>query len=621
MYSANRLVLFLFVSATAFANAVQAMGCPSAKISDVMNNPIVASAMDTAWSNSKEGTAEEHIEGFNIYQCYNPLAVDGNIHTTQIDWGDGSATSITYPSNRESSACRLVGNFHTHPGVGTSDPRSNDPYESDRPSPNDLATKLPGIIRYGLGPIAGEGKTTDITFGPEVSRTLTWLCDDGIVVGAAELDTSTVDSSAGSNAGSALALQPRPVSYNDPHLITHDGVAYSFQAIGEFILAQSELGNFVVQARQQQIGPESSQVAVNTGFAFKVGDDEVVVAFNTSNDLQVFVNSKVVSQQGEIALPDGGQLSIVSNTINVNWLDGSKAVVDVRPGFLNLSLLVADVHKGRLSGLLGNFDDNNANDMRNNLGVDISLTPQADQLYGDFTNGWRVTDKNSLFVYFGNENSDFFTNRLFPGRRFTVNDLSASARSSATNICTNAGISDTRLLKNCIIDVGATNNIEFAESIMQVQTDLADQLATVVDLQVQGRLEIPDVSCIEQSLVDVDGANVPNVSGIYIGTLTNPDLNRNWDAKIEFEQCGAGVNGLFSLSSTDELSFSRRFEGKWRSGQLELRFAFPYSYTLNVGQTACVDMIAQLMGDENNLRGNWSSSNCVSGGYISVARE
>ena len=605
-----------------FANSVRAIECPSARISDVLSNPIVASAMDTAWSNSKEGTPEEHIEGFNIYQCYNPLAVDGNIHTTQIDWGDGNATSITYPLSRESSACRLVGNFHTHPGVGTSHPRSNDPYESDRPSPNDLATGLPGILRYGLGPIAGENKTFDITFGPEVNRTLTWTCNGDVVVGPGDsdgpIDSGTID---GGDTGGTGALGMMPVSFGDPHLITLDGVAYSLQAIGEFILAQSELGNFSVQARQSQTGPLGSQVSVNSGFAFQVGTDEVAVMFNASNDLQVFVNKEEQSEQANIVLPDGGQLSIAPDIINVTWQDGSKASMSVHASFLNLSLLVADVHKGRLAGLLGNFDGDISNDMRTNLGVDISMNPQADQLYGIFTNGWRVNDDNSLFVYLDNQDTAFFTNRLFPGRRISVDDLSASAHASATTSCRNAGVSDAILLNNCIVDVGVTNNVEFAQSMMQVQSHLSDNMTNIVELDVEGRLEIPGGTCSEPAFVDADGSPVPDVGGVFVGTLTNPDLKVNWDTRIEFEQCGAGVNGLLSLRSSSELSFNRRLNGQWRAGQLGLNLAFPYSFTLDVGQAACVDMVAQLTGDENQLQGNWSSSNCVSGGTISVVRE
>jgi len=49
--------------------------------------------------------------------------------------------------------------------------------------------------------------------------------------------------------------------------------------------------------------------------------------------------------------------------------------------------------------LLGDYDGDNTNDIRTNLGEELSNKPQADQLYGSFTDGWRVTDDTSLFVY------------------------------------------------------------------------------------------------------------------------------------------------------------------------------------------------------------------------------
>jgi len=210
---------------------------------------------------------------------------------------------------------------------------------------------------------------------------------------------------------------------------------------------------------------------------------------------------------------------------------------------------------------------------------------------------------------------------LRPGRHFTVADLSASARSSATTICNNAGVTNTLLLNNCILDVGMTGNIEFAQATMQVQNELIDSAVNVVELAVGGRLEIPETSCEDPSQLDADDSPVPDVNGAFSGTLSNPDLAKNWDARLDIKQCGPAVNGLLSLSSADGLSFKRRFEGEWRAGQLRLSFAFPYSHTLDVGQSACVGMAAQLTINANVMVGNWTSTNCESGGVISVVQE
>jgi len=689
--------LFLVVASSAFSASVQAMGCPSASMNEVRNNETVATAMDTAWSNSKEGTEQEHIEGFNIYQCYYPLAVDGDVFRTELDWGIGRATSITYPSNRADSTCRLVGNFHTHPGVGANDPNKNDPYASDRLSPSEEKSLVPGVIRFGLGPISGAGKTSDIVYGPAVNPGLTWTCDsiaattsgtgtgtgaatgnndggptgdDGMAMttngGTTGAGTTTgADStgssgntggqsdggstSAGNTGGSAVALA-QPVSYADPHIITLDGVAYSFQAVGEFVLAQSELDNFVVQVRQTQTEKLSSQVSINTGFAFKVGSNKISIAFNASDDLQIFVNNEERVQQGTLALPGGGQLVVAANDIQVSWPDGSLAIVHLYSNFLNLSLFVADVHKGRLSGLLGNFDGVTANDMRTSLGADISLSPQANQLYGVFAQGWRVRDDNSLFVYFAGQDAATFANRLFPGRLSSAADLSVAEQTTASQFCDNAGITVPVLRRNCIDDVGSTQNTAFAEAIVQVQNDLAGREANLVELTVRGKLTIPELSCSNQALVDVDGSPVPDISGKFIGDLGNrpadaaaadletlgallgddfdPVRGILGDMTIEFKQCGPNVYGLYNyvlplspLLGLNGGEYERRFEGVWRSGTLFLNFAYPHLIPAENEAEACLNMAAQLRGNAISLRGDWTSSNCTHGGDIIVGRE
>jgi len=471
--------------------------------------------------------------------------------------------------------------------------------------------------------------------------------------GASSEGVDESGSTVGSNTDGAAGSLVKPVSYADPHLITLDGLTYSLHAVGEFVLAQSELGNFIVQARQRQTGQSNasvglllspqvnSNVSVNSGFAFKVGNDVVAVAFNASDDLQVFVNKEDRTQQGDITLPDGGQLNVATDTITINWQDGSKAVIYIYSSFLNLSLFVADVHKGKLSGLLGNYDGDTNNDMRTSLGVDISTTPQTDQFYGSFTEGWRVTDETSLFVYSGNETTASFTDRLLPGLRFTAEELNASDRATAIVICDNAGVTDVRLRDHCILDVGATDDVEFADAIMQVQNDLGDRAASIVELELTGQLEIPDFTCSNQLLVDANGLPVSDVSGVFNGTLTNPTLPIGtvtdptlldgtlgdvgllgtviWDTRLEFEQCGSRVNGLLNLSSAGLTSYRRRFEGVWREGQLMLNFGLPSS--IADGQVPCTDMAAQLTGNANMLQGNWTSTNCTAGGEISVVGE
>jgi hypothetical protein len=51
-------------------------------------------------------------------------------------------------------------------------------------------------------------------------------------------------------------------SYGDPHLSSFDGATYSFQTVGEFVLAKSD-GDFEIQTRQQAVSEDFSLNTIN----------------------------------------------------------------------------------------------------------------------------------------------------------------------------------------------------------------------------------------------------------------------------------------------------------------------------------------------------------------------
>ena len=583
---------------TLFPVSGQAQSCPSASIDDALNDPVVSAAMDSAWANSDEGTDTEHEEGFWIYQCRTRTAEGEFTYTTEVDPGVGTVSSLTFPPRRADPSCRLIGHFHTHPGVAPDDPRANDPYENDQPSPQDRSIGLPGIITYGLGPTRGEGSTTDITYGPSANPNLAWTCPE---------ESPTPPPS-----------PPRPVSYNDPHLVTLDGLGYDFQAVGEFELVGSSLGGVRVQSRQ---APYASglQVSMNTALAFLVEGDIVSVQFDESVSLRVFINRSESSRTGEQTLPGGGVLSVDGGSVTLTWPDRSVAVIRVRSNFLNLSLALASRHEGEVSGLLGNFDGEPENDLRTSEGVDLSTRPPADDLYGVFADSWRVTDETSLFFYFDGEDTATFTDRLFPGRIVGTDDLSESVRAEAAAVCEAQGTVDALLLNNCILDVGISGDTEFAQASAELQDEF---VADVTVADIQGRIDAPDLVCTDPVTVDASGVRVPDLAGRYAGTLTNPDGGTNWDADIDLRQCGVDFTGLMLITAERDGSSEqyRRFSGEWSGGQLTVDFAFPYSYTSTTSLNPCRGMVATLDVVDGTLSGLWTSDNCSLGGVVDVAR-
>ncbi len=147
---------------------------------------------------------------------------------------------------------------------------------------------------------------------------------------------------------------------------------------------------------------------------------------------------------------------------------------------------VAKPRDGRLEGILGNADgDDGENDFRTRDGKELSAPLAFDTLYNEFAESWRVTPEESLFHYDEGESTETFTNRAFPTREVTIDDLDPDVRADAEKRCREGGVVEPEALKQCIFDVGFTGDDVFITSALGVQTppklreDLASEEETV----------------------------------------------------------------------------------------------------------------------------------------------
>jgi len=399
-------------------------------------------------------------------------------------------------------------------------------------------------------------------------------------------------------------LVPVPASYTDPHLVTIDGLGYSFQAVGEFVLARSALPGLEIQARQTQYGGPNSPVSVNSGFAFDVNGDTVSVVPSPAGVLTIYVEDEPQTPAGEFDLPEGGRVVTESATTQILWPDGSIAVITDRSRFLNLALALDDQHAGLVSGLLGNFDTNTQNDLLTSEGRDITTTPEANELYGEFADGWRVTDDTSLFTYFDGATTATFTNRLLPGQVVSADTLDDTVRENAATACRDAGITNDALLQNCIVDIGVSGDTEFATALNAIQQELAFDIEPAV---VQGEISVPTLACDGQSAL-------ADYNAQYSGTFTNPDAGLVWDAALQLGQCSSDVVGLMTIEAGSSFQ-NRRLLGTLDQGQITLDAGFPVAYdSLN----PCRGMQITLAGSGSGLAGFWTASNCPQGGEINL---
>ncbi|MDJ1180442.1 VWD domain-containing protein [Roseofilum sp. BLCC_M91] len=302
-------------------------------------------------------------------------------------------------------------------------------------------------------------------------------------------------------------------SYGDPHLVTFDGFRYSFQTVGEFILAKSVGGDFEVQTRQGAI--PGRDVSLNTGAAMKIGRDRIAFYSkffpdsDTSTPLRV--NGRPTRISGNsLSLPGGGAIyKQGGRNYLVKWPSGEEVAIRFiqmsGSEYMNVTPHVLSSPPGQFTGLLGNLNGNPGDDLRTRSGnvlpskssygqvrdvvTRIVPIPGAipvrrienavfNQLYKNFGNSWRISQSESLFDYAPGQTTETFTDKSFPRRYKTMDMLSAQQIREAEQTCLEAGV-EPDLLEGCIFDVGFTGDRSFAQAAASA-LNIIDQLNDIV---------------------------------------------------------------------------------------------------------------------------------------------
>ncbi|XP_013419198.1 sushi domain-containing protein 2 [Lingula anatina] len=285
---------------------------------------------------------------------------------------------------------------------------------------------------------------------------------------------------------------PRPaVGNGDPHIITLDGLRYTFNGAGEYTLVKTNDDSFTMQGRAETVQNAGGGSPIATGwtaFAFK-GSNSSTVEVRTSllRVIDVLVGGvridfdelgdRVTNYPG-LTIERNMNTSVTEVDLNN---DGVSLTVTHVAGIFNFMLLLPESMKHKTEGLLGSWNDNSEDDLVASSGVMLQHNSSTRIIHYNFGETWRTTSATSLFTYdVGTSHSTYQNTGFVP--LFEVSLASANT----TELFLICGDND-----QCIFDYVSTGNTDIAQATKSSVEDYDTAVTDTEPVVLCPRLETP----------------------------------------------------------------------------------------------------------------------------------
>lgn len=175
--------------------------------------------------------------------------------------------------------------------------------------------------------------------------------------------------------------------WGDPHLITVDGFRYTFNGLGEYLLADVDSGLFQVQARTKRAA-NNARGTVFSAFVVKHQESvPVQIQLDGHNSTIVYVNGSAVTLNGGLLSIDSDFiLDSTSNNSNVKLVHTAGLSFSFIPSQDMLSMIVALLpqYEGKTKALLGNYNGDPSDDIILPNGTVLSSNVSEETIFYNF---------------------------------------------------------------------------------------------------------------------------------------------------------------------------------------------------------------------------------------------
>ncbi|KAM9316127.1 mucin-4-like [Gastrophryne carolinensis] len=207
------------------------------------------------------------------------------------------------------------------------------------------------------------------------------------------------------------------VLFGDPHINTLDGVQYTFNGLGEFILAnvrnENDTVTFILQGRTDKAG-NGTQATNFVGLAALIQNQTTVEwLLQDSNITLVRINGT------EFPLPDNSTYvdkvtleKTEKNEVLASFDGGISVTVSAQLGALNFVTSLDTSYKNKTEGLLGVFNDDKTDDLMAANGTKLEfdgIKLPNESLIFEIGMTWKTTPLNTIFIYNKTNKESWYT--------------------------------------------------------------------------------------------------------------------------------------------------------------------------------------------------------------------